>query len=667
MLIRVEAHLVDLQPLGVILVIQVTKPHDALRAVLRSIDMEVEKHDLTLEARELLHGTLAVGQRDVDDARCRHLVGRDTLRLLCLHDALIAHAGNGDVVEVLTTLRLRIISVPACSHGRIDLHVSLTAVRVEDIHRTAADDHRLEEGKIRVSLHRCLEDIVGLDLGLIIIEHGLHLRAFLIVGDIGVVGNGIELRLKIHLHQRELLDLRALLRTLHIILIRHRGIGSLDLHVLRGVDGHIDQLPVDAQPVELGVVGSLRVKREGAIGTQLHGVDGDGTVQTHVLKVKERVLGIADGARHMKLLLSARGDTQRHQKEGGKFSEITYLHIIFLYFPFYVSLKDVSLKNVLTLPEQEMGIEQFLVDLLRQRVALVKEVVEHRQTVVGHHAFEVVAPEAVRTFRRLGPADAVVVRLVQLLKGLHVLAHDSVRDIIETVVPVSLRITAGIMIIAEHLQGGLVEGTGLSRISKLSHELPEVERLLRVLRKDVVVTFGEEHVQVIPATAKLLGGEGHDVVPDAVAFPVGHLVGEQYSLIKLREHDGIREELFGNLIHRATVDQVVPLKIVVMRIEVQSFGQQAPFQIMRCDLACFFLTAIADFQHAIKITVLPQDHAFHVQLDLFLNLLYQVRALIVIRISLDKVQFAGFLVQLIAVGGNGLTRNHPPFVPVKDD
>ena len=88
--------------------------------------MEVEQHDLSLEVGEFADVPLVVEQRDVDE------VGDGDLRsvyfkilLLCLHDALILHAFQGDVVQVQPPFRSGIVSVPACCHGCVGLNVFL--------------------------------------------------------------------------------------------------------------------------------------------------------------------------------------------------------------------------------------------------------------------------------------------------------------------------------------------------------------------------------------------------------------------------------------------------------------------------------------------------------------------------------------------------------------
>ena len=186
--------------------------------------------------------------------------------MLRLDDAEVAHAGNGYVVEVLATLRLRVISVPARGHGRVDLHVGLAAVGVEDVDRATTDDHGLEEGEIRIRLHRGLEDVVGLDSGLILVESILHERALLVVRHVWIAGNGVELCLEVHLLQGQLLDLSAIVGALDVILIRHGRVRRLHLHVLGGVDGHVDELSVDAQAIKLWVARGLGRERERAVG-----------------------------------------------------------------------------------------------------------------------------------------------------------------------------------------------------------------------------------------------------------------------------------------------------------------------------------------------------------------------------------------------------------------
>ena len=102
-----------------------------------------------------------------------------------------------------------------------------------------------------------------------------------------------------------------------------------------------------------------------------------------------------------------------------------------------------------------MGIEKLLVYLHGQGVALVEEDVEHWQSIVRHHAFEVVPAEAMSALRSLCLCDAAVVGLVNRLERVDILAHDGVCYVVEAVVPVTVGIASGVMVIEEHLQGGI--------------------------------------------------------------------------------------------------------------------------------------------------------------------------------------------------------------------
>ena len=65
-----------------IFVIQLAQHHDALHALLAGKEVEVEHHHLTLELCQRLVVALIIGQRDVDDARRRHLRGINLGRVL---------------------------------------------------------------------------------------------------------------------------------------------------------------------------------------------------------------------------------------------------------------------------------------------------------------------------------------------------------------------------------------------------------------------------------------------------------------------------------------------------------------------------------------------------------------------------------------------------------
>ena len=88
--------------------------------------MEVEHNNLALERRQAALIALIVSQGEVDYARSVHLVGsNDALSLLALDDAYVLHALDGDVMEILATLLVRIECVPACSHGSKNLDILL--------------------------------------------------------------------------------------------------------------------------------------------------------------------------------------------------------------------------------------------------------------------------------------------------------------------------------------------------------------------------------------------------------------------------------------------------------------------------------------------------------------------------------------------------------------
>ena len=229
--------------------------------------MEVEHHNLALKRRQAALLTLVVSQGEVDYARSVHLVGRhDALCLLALDDAYVLHALDGDVMEVLATLLVRIECVPTCSHGSKNLDILLRRTGIEYQHRLSACIQSLEQCEVRRGLHRLLEDVVGLHAGLVCLNDTSHAVVDCIGSELRIVCNGVELCLQSHLHERKLLDARALFRSAHFILRRHTWIFCLYADRLSRVNGNVYDLSGNAQAVELGCCRGLVVKVEGAVG-----------------------------------------------------------------------------------------------------------------------------------------------------------------------------------------------------------------------------------------------------------------------------------------------------------------------------------------------------------------------------------------------------------------
>ena len=121
--------------------------------------MEVEQYNPPFQVCQMPFDAMVVTQRKVYHPQ---LLGLQFHRsVLCLYDAFVFHALDRDVVQVLRTFGTGIIGVPARCNGTEHLVVVRVLGRIEDQTGLVADGNVLEEGKIAVSTHRLLEDIVS--------------------------------------------------------------------------------------------------------------------------------------------------------------------------------------------------------------------------------------------------------------------------------------------------------------------------------------------------------------------------------------------------------------------------------------------------------------------------------------------------------------------------
>ena len=320
-LVGIETDLIDLKALGVIFVIEVAQMHDALGAALGGEHVEVEHHHLTFELSESADIALAVRQSNLQHARGLYFAGVDlSLSLLGLYDTHILHALQGDVVEVGSTLRLRIVGIPACCHGSEDLHVFLLATWIEDKHCLITDVDCLEECEISVGFHRRGEDILALHLIFIAGQGLLNGSVDLVVRQVGVLLDGVDRSLQSQLHLRQFLHLRAVIGTFHLVLRGHRRVRSFHRDILCGVDSNIDDLPRDTQPIVLWGVRCLAVKGERAVLVEFHRVYSHRSIEAHILEIEQRVFSVCDDTRDVEFLSSARGECQsgkndQHRRE----------------------------------------------------------------------------------------------------------------------------------------------------------------------------------------------------------------------------------------------------------------------------------------------------------------------------------------------------------------
>ena len=112
MLVGIETHLINLQALSVILVIEVAEHKDALGRIFQREAVEVEQHHLTAQTGQRLLLTVVVGKTDLEHARLHNLALVNGLRLSGCNDAGIVHTLDSNIVQVLTTQSTRIERVP---------------------------------------------------------------------------------------------------------------------------------------------------------------------------------------------------------------------------------------------------------------------------------------------------------------------------------------------------------------------------------------------------------------------------------------------------------------------------------------------------------------------------------------------------------------------------
>ena len=77
--------------------------------------------------------SLVIAQGDVEHARFIHLAGLYLdLLILGVNDALVLHALDGDVMQVLSALSMGVVGVPAGGYGSKSLDVVLIRAWIED-------------------------------------------------------------------------------------------------------------------------------------------------------------------------------------------------------------------------------------------------------------------------------------------------------------------------------------------------------------------------------------------------------------------------------------------------------------------------------------------------------------------------------------------------------
>ena len=158
----------------------------------------------------MAHLTVIVGQSDIEHARLLHFAGFYLkILILGIHNALVPHPLNGDVVQVLSTLGMRIIGVPTGGNSRKRLDVVLAGAGIED--EPVAEC--LEECEVSIRLVGLLENVlvfhilfVGINQFLDTVVDHIHTKRVVLL-------HGNDLALKSYLFQSQFLDLLAVLRT----------------------------------------------------------------------------------------------------------------------------------------------------------------------------------------------------------------------------------------------------------------------------------------------------------------------------------------------------------------------------------------------------------------------------------------------------------------------
>ena len=170
MLVWVKAHLIDLQSLSVVFVIEFAQQQDTGRRLVGSKNVEVQQYHLSVKIGQVTHLAFVVGQCNIYKTSLLHLAGINRTGLVGIRDADILHTLNGYIVQVLATFGVGPVSIPAGSNGSKHLDVVSVALRIKEQHVAQS----LEQGKIGGSLGRVREDILALHLVLVLTDHREH-------------------------------------------------------------------------------------------------------------------------------------------------------------------------------------------------------------------------------------------------------------------------------------------------------------------------------------------------------------------------------------------------------------------------------------------------------------------------------------------------------------
>ena len=95
--------------------------------------MEIEYDYLSFQISKMTLVSLVVSQCNVENARLHNLTCLDlVLLVLGSNDTLVLHTLNGNIMKVLPTFCMGVISVPTCSNSSESLNILLVSARVED-------------------------------------------------------------------------------------------------------------------------------------------------------------------------------------------------------------------------------------------------------------------------------------------------------------------------------------------------------------------------------------------------------------------------------------------------------------------------------------------------------------------------------------------------------
>lgn len=134
------------------------------------------------------------------------------------------------------------------------------------------------------------------------------------------------------------------------------------------------------------------------------------------------------------------------------------------------------------------------------------------QTIFWHKLCHSFPSKATCTFGGLYFRYPSVRNLIHSLKLCYIFIHYGIGYIVITVILVFFLIKFATMVIMENFQSCIIQSLCLCGEIKLRHKLPEIERLLFLLCKEIGITAWKQYVQVISSTTKFVGCEWHYIV-----------------------------------------------------------------------------------------------------------------------------------------------------------